>query len=424
MALSDLRRMLKKAAARVSHYARIRAILCLLAGLGAAGQDAVGQSAAKGPSDLTGLLTQIDGPVTLSSGGREEFRSVRRAAQRQAVRRGEVVHVPADARAVVICSTEALVNLAGPRDWVLDAPGCGRGAPLPVGSYRSLASFAGRLLPRDGALLLELETREVEVGPGPVLLSPRNTAVMEARPRLVWTRVEDAVEYGIAVRGAAVGASIQLAADEVRCGPGSGPWQDLDVCSWVPTGKWPALEPGRPVWLRLRSRQARTAPWREARQVYRVQLLPPGERQAVEERLRQLSALPLQRASGLLLAAGAYARAGLVGDAVAAYDEELRVLEVPEARVTLGDIYSTLGLTALAEGQYRKVLADAADPAARAAAELGLGQAAYRRTRYGESGSHFERARELYAALGLVAEAEQAQTAAGRARAAAEIPRP
>ena len=49
-----------------------------------------------------------------------------------------------------------------------------------------------------------------------------------------------------------------------------------------------------------------------------------------------------------------YARAGLVGDAVAAYDELLRAREISEARVTLGDLYSTLGLLTLAERAARR----------------------------------------------------------------------
>jgi hypothetical protein len=394
-------------------HARIGAILLLL----------TGQSAAQRPADPTGLLTQIDGTVTLSSERREDFHSVRRAAQRQTLRRGEVVHVPAGARATVICSTETLVNLTGPRDWELDAPACGRGVPLPEGSYRSLASFAGRILPRNGALLVELETRNSDVGPGPILLSPRNTAVLEARPRLVWTRVADAVEYEIAIRGA-VGVSVRVAADELGCGRGSGPWQDLDVCSWEPSGRWPALEPERPVFLKLGSRSAKAAPWRQARAVYSIQLLPPGERQRVAEELRQISALPVDMASRLLLTAGAYTRAGVLGDAVATYDAALRAQEMPEARVTLGDVYAMLDLTALAEREYRKVLEGAPGAAARAAAELGLGQVAYLSTRYGDSRSHFERARELYAALGLAAEAEEAGAAAARARASAESPPP
>ena len=159
--------------------------------------------------ELTAVLTQIEGQVTLSSPSRAEFRSIRRAAQRQVLRRGEVVHVPAGAQVTLICSTERLVSLTGPRDWVLDATACGQGLPLPESSYRNLTSYAGRILPRNGALLLELETRNVEMGLGPILLSPRDTAVMDAYPRLVWTRVPDAVEYEIELRGP-VETSIRL----------------------------------------------------------------------------------------------------------------------------------------------------------------------------------------------------------------------
>src|SRR5258706_8977965 len=108
--------------------ARIGTILFLLAS----------QSAAQKPANLTAVLTQIEGQVTLSSESRAEFRSVRRAAPRQIIRRGEVVHVPASAQVTLICSTEMLVSLTGPRDWALDATACGRGLPLPESSYRNL----------------------------------------------------------------------------------------------------------------------------------------------------------------------------------------------------------------------------------------------------------------------------------------------
>lgn len=384
---------------------RIGTILFLLAG----------QGAAQKPADLTAVLTQIEGQVTLSSESRAAFRPVRRAAQRQIIRRGEIVHVPTGAQVTLICSTETLVSLTGARDWVLDATACGRGLPLPESSYQNLASYAGRILPKNGALLLELETRNVEVGLGPILLSPRDTAVMDAYPRLVWTQVPNAVEYEIELRGP-VGTSIRLAADGLHCGRGSGPWHDLDVCSWAPSGKWPALEPEKPVFLRFGSRQALAASLRQAREIYQIHLLSASGQRRVQENLRQIATLPVDKASRLLLTAGAYAQGGLYADAIAAYDEALQTQKIPEARVTLGDLYLTIGLTALADREYRQILAGAPDPAAQAAAELGLGQVAYFRKRFGDARAHFERARELYVILGLPAEAEDVRAAAARAQ--------
>ncbi|MFY9823691.1 MAG: tetratricopeptide repeat protein [Thermoanaerobaculia bacterium] len=373
------------------------------------------QGAAQKSADLTAILTQIEGQVTVSSASssasREEFRSVRRASQRQILRRGEVVHVPSGAQAALICSTETLVSLTGPRDWILDATACGQGLPLPESSYRNLASYAGRILPRNGALLLELETRNGEVGLGPILLSPRNTAVMDACPLLVWTRVSDAAEYEIEVRGP-VATSIRLAAGDLHCGHGSGPWHDLDVCSWVPSGKWPALVPETPVFLRFGSRQALTASLRQVREVYQIHRLPVNDQRSVQEVLRQIAGLPLDKASRLLLTAGAYAQGGLYADAITSYSEALQAKEMPEARVTLGDLYLAIGLTALADREYRQVLAGAPDAAAQAAAELGLGQAAYSRKLFSDARAHFERAHELYTTLDLPAEAEAARAAA------------
>jgi tetratricopeptide (TPR) repeat protein len=383
--------------------ARIGAILFLLAS----------QSDAQKPEDLTAVVAQIEGQVTLSPEGRAEFRSVRHVAQRQIIRRGESVHVPTGAQVTLICSTETLVNLTGPGEWVLDSRGCGQGLSLPENSYRNLASYAGRILPRNGALLLELETRYVEVGLGAILLSPRNTVTMDANPRLVWTRVPDALEYEIKLRGP-IETSIRLAADEIQCGQGSGPWRGLDVCSWAPSGKWPALEREKPVALSFGSRQTSTAPFSRMREMYRIHLWSVNDQRSVQENLHQFDTLPVDKASRLLLIAGVYAKGGLYADAIATYDEALQVQEMPEARVTLGDLYLTVGLTALADREYRQVLAGAPQAVACAAAELGLGQVAYFRKFFDDARSHFERASEIYTSLGLPVEAEDARVAASR----------
>ena len=255
---------------------------------------------AQKPAEVTAALTRIEGQVTLAAAGRAEFRSVRLAAPHQVLHRGEAVHVPAGAQATLICSTETLVSLKGPRDWALDASTCGQGRPLPEGSYRNLTAYAGRMLPRNGALLLELETRNVDVGPGPLLLSPRNTAVMEPSPRLVWTRVPDAGEYEVEIRGT-VRTVIRLAADGLPCGPGSGPWRGLEICTWSPSARWPALEPDGTFVLKLGSRQTSRAPSRPAAEVDTIHLLSALDQRRVREEVLQIEALPLDKPSRLLL---------------------------------------------------------------------------------------------------------------------------
>jgi hypothetical protein len=341
---------------------------------------------------------------------------VRLAARRQILRRGAIVHVPAGAHATLICSTETLVSLAGQQDWKLSPKACGQGLPLPESSYRNLTSYAGRILPRNGILLLELETRNADARLGPTLLSPRNTAVMDPYPLLVWSQVPDAVEYEIEIRGGSVEMSIRLTADEAHCGHGSGLWQDLEVCSWKPAEQWPALEPEKVVFLRLGSRRAATAPLQQGRELDQIRLLSASEQRSIHESLLRIDPLPIDPVSRLLLAAGAYAQAGLNADAVAAYEQALQAQEVPEARVTLGDLYLASGLASRAEREYRQVLADAPDPAAQAAAEVGLGCVAYFRKRYHDSQEHFEHAQEIYNSLGLTEEAEDARAAAARAQ--------
>jgi hypothetical protein len=311
----------------------------------------------------------------------------------------------------LICSTETLVDLKGPMEWVLDATSCERGLRLPETSYRNSAPHAGRLLPRKGVLLLEFEPRAWD-DRGPVLLRPRNTAVMDHRPPLVWTRAPNATEYEIEIRGE-VRTTIRVAARDIQCGRGAGPWLDLDVCSWVPSGRWPVLEPGTPVLLRIGDLRTLATP----RDFHKIHLLSAEDQGIVQDALRQIATLPIDTTSRLLLTAGAYARNGLYADAIATYDEALRGQDVPAVRVTLGDLYLDSGLTVLADREYRLVLAGAPDPAARAAAELGLGYVAYFRKSFGDARAHFERARESFTMLGLPAEAEDARAAAAHAQA-------
>jgi hypothetical protein len=373
-------------------------------------------AAAQKPADLTAVLARVEGQVTLSSDTRAQFRSIRPAAQRQVIRRGETVHVPSGASLDLICSTDTLVSLKGPMDWVFDATACGRGLVLPESSYQNLAPHAGRLLSRRGVLLLEFETRNWDGEPGPILLSPRDTAVTNSRPALVWTRVPGAVEYEIALRGP-VSASIRVAAGDLRCGRDLAPWHDLEVCSWSPSEKWPSLEPGKAVSLKLGDRQTLTAPLRQANSVSELRLLSVSEQNAVQESVGQIATLSIDKATRLLLTAGVYVQGGLYSDAIATYDEALRAQEAPEARVTLGDLYLAGGLTVLAGREYRQVLEGSPDPAVRAAAELGLGFVAYFRKRFSDAQAHFERAREIYATAGLPVEAEEAGAAALRAQA-------
>ncbi len=174
----------------------------------------------------------------------------------------------------------------------------------------------------------------------------------------------------------------------------------------------PRWSPKNPSCLKFGSRQTLTAPLRQVREVYQIHLPPVDDQRRVRESLRQIATLPLDKASRLLLTAGAYAQDGLYADAIATYGEALQAQEIPEARVTLGDIYLSVDLAELADREYRQVLASASDPAPRAAAELGLGQVAYSRKLFGDARGHFEHARELYIALGLPGEAEDARAAA------------
>jgi tetratricopeptide (TPR) repeat protein len=121
-----------------------------------------------------------------------------------------------------------------------------------------------------------------------------------------------------------------------------------------------------------------------------------------------LGDLSLNGEARLLLEADLYAREGLLAEAITAYQKFLLVQDIPEVRVTLGDILLEVGLSRLAANTYREVLDRNSEIAAQAAAEFGLGRVEYNRINLNQAACHFSKARELYTSLSLKKEAATA----------------
>lgn len=379
-------------------------------------------------SELTAVLVEVEGMVTVtqhSSPSASRFLSrplVRRALPLQVVRLGDALRVPAGARVGLVCSTDRWVLLlSGKGERRLDDKVCSAGQTLPPGVYRSLAPEAGRLRSVRGAIVLERQIRrpEDEDGRIPLLLEPRDTAVLDGRPAIRWTRVKEATDYLIEVTGD-VSFRAHFDASDVACGSSPG-WGESEICSVRYPESSPELPPGAVVHLAVAARRGIANPWYRESDNRRVGRLPAAQAAEVRARLRLLADLPVGEMARQLLAADLYAGEGLLANALDSYREAgLRLLpeveggvswRAAEILVTLGDTYFATGLLAPAAWSYEMALRVSKRPLIMAAAGFGLGHVEYVRGSFESACDHFLLSRNLYMEQGLAEEAAAAERA-------------
>ena len=185
-------------------------------------------------AELTAVFTQVQGNVVVTESapptrGRPEALPARHAQFLQIVKSGDRLNLPAGAGAVLFCSSDRQIELAGGTELLLTDDLCRQGKPLPPRSYERLAPTAGRMRSLAGAFVLEQETRgdESEGFAVPVVLSPRNTKIREARPTIQWTRVSEATDYEIEITGPRP-VRLRFDASEVNC---TETWGEVTICS-------------------------------------------------------------------------------------------------------------------------------------------------------------------------------------------------
>jgi len=362
---------------------------------------------------VAAVLTSVAGSVTLGE-------PVRRAADRQQVNAGEVIHVAPEGRAVLLCSTDRWIEIRGPADWALSAAACARGRAVPSGLYDTVAVEHGHIRFVGASGAIELDTRGDADPDVPIVLSPRNTTLAEQRPVVVWTKVPGAVQYEIEWVGAGM-APLKVAAGEAACGAGTGVWRGEKICS-LPFPADRLLPSGPlPLFLHIGARLALAAPLRSEQQGVKVVIANDAARDALRERLAAIEALPADALTRQLLIAGTYASRGFTSDALKLYDSALAQKDDSVVRVTLADIAASSGLYAVADREYRHVVEAMGDPEAQATAEAGLGRVAFALHLYSAARDHFDQASRMYAAIGLAVAADAARTNAERA--AGRIPR-
>ncbi len=366
------------------------------------------------PEALTAVLVEVQGDVTIAEAA-PPARSgpglalVRRARYLQALKAGDEVHLPPGAQAGLVCSTDRWIALAGGRDQLLTPQLCRAGRPLPPGTYRRLAPAAGRLCHLGLAAILEGETRRPEDDDFavPVLVSPRQTAVLDGRPAIRWRPIPETVEYEIELTGRNP-FKLRLDAAQVPCDER---WGDLVVCALAYPGPEKELPAGEVSFLSVGARRELLGALRKENKPSRVRRLPTAKAAGVRAELARLGELPLDSASRELLAADLYVRQGLLGEAITAYQRALALRDAPEVRVTLADTYLEVGLLRLAARGYQQARDESSDGAVEAGAELGLGRVEQVRRNRNTALAHFRQARDRYAALGLRAEQARVEKA-------------
>lgn len=388
-----------------------RAVL-LIAGLLAAGP-----ASAPGAEDLTAVLTQVEGNITVRASGpvrKGEPPPVRRGQPFQIVRRGDEIRVPGGARAGLVCSTDSWLALTGEGERRLTPEICRTGEPLPPGTYARLAPRGGRLRSLQGAMVLESLPRgsEEETAGLPIVLSPRNTAVLEPRPSLVWTQVPGATSYTIEMRGE-VAFALMLDAAQVSCAMAA---EEGAVCSIPYPDAAPDLPSGSTVFLRVGARRG-SEPFRGEQEPLRIRRLSLERATEIAVRSLSFSRLTLGETARSVLEASLHAEHESYTEAIRLYQRALAEREISEVRVSLGDAYLAVGLTSRARQNYERAMTGTPEPAVRAAALFGLGRAAYVRGGYRVALGHLQAARDLFRGLGLAEESSAAAEVAARAEA-------
>lgn len=402
---------------------RMRTASVLLAAIFLAG-------AARG-ADLTAVVSEVEGNVTVKEEAPRQRSAapnppIRHARFLQIVRAGDEIRVPTGAEAGLVCSNDRWVSLSEGIESRLTQDLCLKGKSLPPGTYRKLAPVGGRIPSIEGALVLERKTRAPgDEGFGvPTLLSPRNTALLDARPEIVWTPVQEAIEYEIHVEGSS-SFRVRLDASETLCNRSGDDWGEDKVCFLPWPDSAPGLTPGGTAFLSVGARHGLASPLRVESEPSRIERLTEERAEEVRASLESLRNLPFACEARRLLEADVYARAGVFSEVIPIYWKALELREAPESRVTLGDVYGVIGLPLQADRSYRQGLAGNPEPVIRAGAEFGLGRIEYDRGSFDRALEHFQTARKLYVELGLAQEsaaAEAGMDLAGKRRRGDEDP--
>ncbi len=226
----------------------------------------------------------------------------------------------------------------------------------------------------------------------PYLLNPRNTTIADTRPTFIWQPVAGASGYRLSL----------IPVEGEGWSRDTGP--ETTRLTYPPEA--PPLAPGSVYKVELTTLDKPTAVDGSV-----LRLPPAAELAALAKDEASLQALPLAETGRSLMLAQLYRQRGFLAAALAQLEPLAAAQQPPSASLwqQVGDLYLEMELTDQAETTYQQALSAAAatDPAAQAAAHLGLARVALT---FGETApalDHLTAAETLYRQAGQTDLADQ-----------------
>lgn len=353
------------------------------------------------------VLTRVEGQVTrpVANGNPESVQTFTTLAA------GDRLQLAEDAHITVICFADYYFTVDVAGEVEITEERCAAGTGMPTGSAQRVKPDAGRIVLIEGSLALEEQARERESDYGniPIILSPRNTNLLDFAPEISWVAVEGALKYQLSLSGLAAFDDVVLDANAVVCA------DELDVVgSRVCATAWPeswTLGAGQRYFLTVSARTGIAAPLRESA-VSALRTVSADEIAVIQQQENEIQALGLDEDTQALLLAELYVRHEFYAQAIAIYNQ-MATQNSPLLFVTLGEIYREVNLQRYAFYAYQNALAlpelGESDLAMRAAAEFGIGQVYFAQQNYIEAQKHYSTAADHYKQTNLVTEMKAAQ---------------
>jgi len=312
-----------------------------------------------------------------------------------------------------VCRNNKLYRVTGQTTVLVNGQTCGSGQALPKQSVPAVKPDQGRVRSVNGSAVIEGETRERESDYGqlPIIISPRNTALLDPKPLISWVEVSGSSEYVLSLSGLAAFDDVVVDAESLTCGANAQTAPNR-VCSLPWPAQW-TLEPDQRYFLTISARTGIAAPLRPS-EASALRTLPADAAAQVQAEAATLQALKLDPVTQNYLLAGLYAEHGLFDAAITAYVDAEASQQAPVPAVALGDLYLQVKLQRFAFNAYQRALDELAaqdqdDPAVHAAAEFGISLVYYSRANYKEAEAHLVTAQGFYTQSGGTAQLKDVQ---------------
>lgn len=210
----------------------------------------------------------------------------------------------------------------------------------------------GILIGRNGRLFDSRTMSDTTFAAFPIVLSPRSTKLLDARPLLRWTTINNAASYKITVRwnegswSTTVPAKSDVQTQEIIYPPPCASGQDTDCAS--------PLKPGESYKLIVEANRRDSE--EEGLPNLGFTLLTTTDAQKVRKKAAEIEHLALSGSLKTYMLASFYANNELNADAIAILERDLGSQQNPAAIRLLGDLYLKSGLLHRAETLYLSLL--------------------------------------------------------------------